>query len=68
VELAEAIAPNILRATASENLQKIITPGQKSIESVATFLNVTPQQVLKTIAVMDAGSNFTLLLLRETIC
>ncbi|RFC40486.1 MAG: prolyl-tRNA synthetase [Candidatus Nitrotoga sp. CP45] len=64
VELAEAIAPSTLRATASETLQKVITPGQKSIESVATFLNVTPQQVLKAIAVMDAGSNFTLLLLR----
>jgi prolyl-tRNA synthetase len=64
VELAEAITPNILRAAASENLQKIITPGQKTIENVATFLNVTPQQVLKTIAVMDAGDNFTLLLLR----
>ncbi|MCE9549530.1 MAG: proline--tRNA ligase [Betaproteobacteria bacterium] len=64
VELAEAIAPNILRAAASENLQKIITPGQKTIENVATFLNVTPQQVLKTIAIMDAGGNFTLLLLR----
>ena len=64
VELAEAIAPNILRAAASENLQKIITPGQKTIENVATFLNVTPQQVLKAIAVMDAGGNFTLLLLR----
>ena len=64
VELAEAIAPSTLRATASETLQKVITPGQKSIESVATFLNVTPQQVLKAIAVMDAGDNFTLLLLR----
>ncbi|CAG9932521.1 proline--tRNA ligase [Candidatus Nitrotoga arctica] len=64
VELAEAIAPNVLRASASEKLQKVITPGQKSIESVATFLNVTPQQVLKAIAVMDAGDNFTLLLLR----
>ena len=64
VELAEAIAPSTLRATASEILQKVITPGQKSIENVATFLNVTPQQVLKTIAVMDAGDNFTLLLLR----
>ncbi|CAH1075458.1 proline--tRNA ligase [Candidatus Nitrotoga sp. 1052] len=64
VELAEAIAPNILRATANEKMQKIITPGQKSIESVAIFLNVTPQQVLKAIAVMDAGGNFTLLLLR----
>ncbi len=64
VELAEAIAPSTLRATASEKLQKVITPGQKSIENVATFLNVTPQQVLKAIAVMDAGGNFTLLLLR----
>jgi len=64
VELAEAIAPSTLRASASEILQKVITPGQKSIENVATFLNVTPQQVLKTIAVMDAGDNFTLLLLR----
>ncbi|RFC37266.1 MAG: prolyl-tRNA synthetase [Candidatus Nitrotoga sp. SPKER] len=64
VELAEAIAPNTLRASADENLQKVITPGQKSIESVATFLKVTPQQVLKAIAVLDAGDNFTLLLLR----
>jgi prolyl-tRNA synthetase len=64
VELAEAIAPNTLRATANENLQKVITPGQKSIENVATFLNVTPQQILKTIAVMDVDNNFTLLLLR----
>jgi prolyl-tRNA synthetase len=64
VELAEAIAPSILRAAAGENLQKIITPGQKTIEDVATFLSVTPQQVLKAIAVMDAGGNFTLLLLR----
>jgi prolyl-tRNA synthetase len=64
VELAEAIAPNTLRPAASKNLQKIITPGQKTIESVAIFLNVTPQQVLKTIAVMDVGGNFILLLLR----
>ena len=64
VELAEAIAPSTLRATASEKLQKVITPGQKSIDDVATFLNMTPQQVLKAIAVMDAGGNFTLLLLR----
>ncbi len=64
VELAEAIAPSILRAAANEILQKIITPGQKTIDDVATFLNVTPQEVLKAIAVMDAGGNFTLLLLR----
>jgi prolyl-tRNA synthetase len=64
VELAEAIAPTTLRAAAGEKLQKVITPGQKSIEDVSTFLNVTPQQVLKTIAVIDADGNFALLLLR----
>lgn len=64
VELAEAIAPTTERAAASENMQKVITPGQKSIEDVSTFLNVTPQQVLKTIAVIDVTGNFTLLLLR----
>lgn len=64
VELAEAIAPTTERAAASENMQKVITPRQKSIEDVSTFLNVTPQQVLKTIAVIDVTGNFTLLLLR----
>ena len=64
VELAEAIASTTERAAASENMQKVITPGQKSIEDVSTFLNVTPQQVLKTIAVIDVTGNFTLLLLR----
>lgn len=64
VELAEAIQPNMIRATAGEKIQKIITPGQKSIEEISSFLNVPPQQVLKTIAVMDSENNFILILLR----
>lgn len=64
VELAEAIQPNMIRATAGEKIQKIITPGQKSIEQISSFLNVPPQQVLKTIAVMDSENNFILILLR----
>lgn len=64
VELAEAVAPDTPRATASAQLQKVITPGQKSIEEVASFMQVSPQQVLKAIAVMDADGNFALLLLR----
>src|SRR5512138_2192549 len=51
VELAEAVAPASPRGTASDAMQKIITPGQKSIEEIAAFMNVAPQQVLKTIAV-----------------
>lgn len=64
VELAEAIPSSMVRAPADEKMQKIITPGQKSIEEICAFLNVSPQQVLKTIAVLDAENNFILILLR----
>ncbi|MDE2118651.1 MAG: proline--tRNA ligase [Betaproteobacteria bacterium] len=64
VELAEAVAPQAAPAAHLEELVKTITPGQKSIEEVAAFLNVAAQQVLKAIAVVDADGNFILLLLR----
>ena len=64
VELAEAVAPDAPRGEASQPLEKAITPGQKSIEEVAAFLDVAAQQVLKAIAVMDAENRFVLLLLR----
>ncbi|MBI3903087.1 MAG: proline--tRNA ligase [Nitrosomonadales bacterium] len=64
VELAEAVAPAAPRGEANKPLEKIITPGQKTIEEVSAFLNVTPQQVLKAIAVMDTENRFALLLLR----
>lgn len=64
VELAEAVAPAVPRGEASKPLEKVITPGQKSIEEVSAFLNVTPQQVLKSIAVMAEEGGFALLLLR----
>lgn len=64
VELAEAVAPATPHSSAVELLQKVITPGQKSIEEIATFMKVSPQQVLKTIAVVDGNGKFVLLLLR----
>ena len=64
VELAEAVAPTTMRAGADKALEKIITPGQKTIADVASFLKVTQQQILKTIAVIDGGGNLILLLLR----
>lgn len=64
VELAEALAPAVSRAAATQTMQKVATPGQKSIEEVAAFLNATPQQILKCIAVMGEASGFALLLLR----
>ncbi len=64
VELAEAIAPTTPRGSASVAMQKVITPGQKSIAEIAAFMDVPAQQVLKTIAVIDAKGNFVLILLR----
>jgi len=64
VELAEAVAPAAKRGDANKPLEKVITPGQKSIEEIAAFMNVAPQQVLKTIAVVDGKGIFTLVLLR----
>lgn len=64
VELAEAVAPTTMRAGADKALEKIVTPGQKTIADVASFLKVTQQQVLKTIALIDGGGNLILLLLR----
>lgn len=64
VELAEAVAPSAPRGEATQALQKVITPGQKTIAEVAAFMNVAPQQVMKAIAVMDSENQFALILLR----
>ena len=64
VELAEAIAPKSPRAAAGEGMQKVATPGKKSIEEVADFLKVSAQKILKTIAIVTENDSFVLLLLR----
>lgn len=64
VELAEAVAPATEHTGAMETLQKVITPGQKSIEDIAAFMKVQAKNVLKTIAVIDGNGKFVLLLLR----
>ena len=64
VELAEAIAPDGPRPAAAQAMKMIATPGQKIIEEVASFLNVTQQRILKCIAVVGETGGFTLLLLR----
>ncbi|MFA6013765.1 MAG: proline--tRNA ligase [Gallionellaceae bacterium] len=64
VELAEALAPAMSRAAATQDMQKVITPGQKTIAEVATFFNTEAGNVLKAIAVVNHEGEFTLLLLR----
>jgi prolyl-tRNA synthetase len=63
VELAKAVAPSAPRAAATQPMEKVATPGQKSIAEVAAFFNTSAQSVLKTIAVIDAYGQFALLLL-----
>ena len=53
VEQAVALAPITPRLSAKEKLEKIATPGQKTISEVSEFLDVAPQKILKSLAVMQ---------------
>ena len=64
VEMAEAVAPFTPRAAAGQAMQKVATPGKKTIEEVAGFLKVPAHQILKSIAIMAEDGSFILLLLR----
>jgi len=51
IEKAEALAPTASRPAASAELKRVDTPTQKTIDDVAAFLKVSPQQCVKTILV-----------------
>jgi prolyl-tRNA synthetase len=51
IELAEAVAPAIERPAPGADLVLVDTPNQKTIDEVAAFLKVSPQQCVKTILV-----------------
>lgn len=62
VETAQAAAPG-LRGAASEAMNKVATPTQKTCEDVAALLGIPLQRTVKSVAVMtDAG--FVLALVR----
>ncbi|MBN2646922.1 MAG: proline--tRNA ligase [Thiotrichales bacterium] len=54
VELAEAIAPSQSRSAPGQNLEKIATPKQHTIEEVSAFLQQPYQKILKTLLVKGA--------------
>ncbi|MGH8510634.1 MAG: proline--tRNA ligase, partial [Gammaproteobacteria bacterium] len=67
VELAEALEPADTPPPPNEAMRKVHTPGSKSIAEVSDFLDLPPDRILKTIAVMvqsGQGEEFCLLLLR----
>lgn len=51
IEKAEALAPITARPAPAAELKRVDTPTQKTIDDVAAFLKVTPQQCVKTILV-----------------
>jgi prolyl-tRNA synthetase len=51
VEMAEALTPQCERATATQTLEKVATPGQHSIEEVSKGLSVEASQMAKTLIV-----------------
>lgn len=64
VELAEALAPAPERSSPTVSLKRIETPGQHTIEAVSAFLNVNPQQILKTLLVQGNEGELVALCLR----
>ena len=64
VELAEALAPTTQRATPTQSMEKVATPGKIKCEDVAAMLGIPVQKLVKAIAVMRVQGGFALLLLR----
>ncbi len=64
IEKAEAVMPNSARNSANEVCKQVSTPGQHSIEEVSRFLNIAPEQCLKTLIVKGDDDNLVALLLR----
>jgi len=62
VELAEAVAPKIPRATATEIMRNIETPKQTTCEQVAELLGIPLQRTVKLIAVVSTEKLHVLLL------
>ena len=64
VELAEALALGGNRPEASQELSKVATPNQRTIDSVSEFLNVAASKTVKTLLVKGAEHDVVALVLR----
>ncbi len=51
IETAATVAPAGTRPAATQALEKVATPGIRTIEALCKFLQVTPSQTLKTLIV-----------------
>jgi len=62
IETAATLAPTGSRPAASEPLEKIATPGIKTIDALCEFMKVTPEQTLKTLIVEGSDGPIALAL------
>ncbi len=54
VEMAEALAPSLERPAPTASLQKVATPGVKTIAELASFLSIDAASSIKTLVVKGA--------------
>jgi len=64
VELAEAVARGVARPAATKTLQRVATPGQKTVDEVSVHLGVAPEEIVKSLLVVTGDGQEYLLLLR----
>jgi prolyl-tRNA synthetase len=64
IEKAELIYTDVETPAATLELRKVDTPGQKTIEEVAGFLSLSPEQVVKTLIVQTSDDEVLAVLLR----
>ena len=64
VELAEAVAPAAPRPAGKETLQKVPTPGVKTIADLCAFLKLPAERTVKAVVVDGADGKPVLLLVR----
>ncbi|MGA0054957.1 MAG: proline--tRNA ligase, partial [Steroidobacteraceae bacterium] len=64
LELAPALAPSSPRPAATAALTKVATPNKRTIEEVAEFLKVSPQQCIKLLLVESTDGGVIALAVR----
>ncbi len=64
VEAADCLPPTQARPAASRELERVATPGQRSIAELCAFLSVTPRDCLKTLLVKNGAGELHALCLR----
>ncbi len=64
VELAAALPPPGARPAPTAPLTRVATPGRYTIEAVSDWLQISPQQTLKTLLVQAAAGGIVALCLR----